>query len=273
MLAGFALVLASYNSMVWAALPGGNVDSTIDPAVVSIDEEKFLGTPLARDYVLIDENGKEFTLGDVMGGPLIILFSYYTCDGVCEALNRYLSRRLQELKEKSPDREYRALTLSFDPNDNLESLQKFASTVDEPDYLKDKWTLAVLKNPEDIKRLTESLGIRYFWSYRDRMFVHPNSYIFVTPQGRVARYLHGALFDVDDLDLALIETNWEQISNAGRVIDMLAAACFSYNYEEGRYTFNYPLVVGGSSLIAGILLIVVSFRTAKKRKLRSVEHA
>ena len=258
----------------WAALPGGNVDSTIDPGVVSVDEEKFLGTPLAKDYVFIDKDGNEFTLGELMGKPLILLFSYYTCNGVCEVLNKYMTARLYELQKKAPKREYHAVTISFDPNDNQQSLKHFSDVVlAGAEHLKGRWTPVIMKNPEDIKRLTESVGIRYFWSYRDQVFVHPNAYLFITPKGRVARYLHGASWEVDDLDLALVDANWEQISNAGRVIDILAAACFSYNFEEGRYTVNYPLFVGGASLIAGILLIVVSFRAAKKRKLGRIEHA
>ncbi len=253
----------------------GNTDSTIDPAVVKIDEKEFLGTPLEKDFVLIDEHGTEFTLGDQMGKPLIILFSYYTCDGVCESLNLYLATRLKELRELEPERDYRALTISFDKNDNVESLRHFINQrVGVPEELKDKWALSVLKNPDDIERLTRSVGVRYFWSYRDRIFVHPNAFIFVTPKGRVARYLHGVQFTVKDLNLALVDADWEKISSSGRIIDILAGACFSYNYKEGRYTLNIPLVIGGLSLVSGILLILFSFKIkSSKRKIGSLKHA
>ena len=256
-----------------AAVSDGNIESTIDPSVVSIDEQKYLGTPIAKDFVLIDENGHEFTLGEAMGEPLILLFSYYTCDGVCETLNKHLATRLAEMEAASPGREYRALTISFDRNDDLASLKHFVGMLDIPEYLKDRWKVSVLKNGDDIKRLTDSVGVRYFWSYRDRVFVHPNAFIFVTPKGRIARYLHGAAFNARDMELALIDADWEKISNAKRVIDILAAACFSYNFKEGRYTFNYPLVIGVASLLAGILMVVIAFTVTRKRKSRSVEHA
>jgi len=269
-----AICLLSATGEAWASAYG-NTDSTIDPAVVKIDERKFLGTPLENDFVLIDEHGTEFTLADQMGKPLIILFSYYTCDGVCESLNLYLASRLKTLKELEPERDYRALTISFDKNDDVESLRHFVrQRIGVPEELKNRWTLSVLKNPDDIERLTRSVGVRYFWSYRDRIFVHPNAFIFVTPKGRVARYLHGAQFTVKDLNLALVDADWEKISSTGRIIDILAGACFSYNYKEGRYTLNIPLVIGGISLISGILLILFSFKVkSNKRKIGSLKHA
>ncbi len=249
------------------AVNDGNVNSTLDPGVVRIDEAKFLGTPLDQNFVLLDENGEEFTLAEQMGKPLILLFSYYTCDGVCETLNKYLAQRLKELKESEPTRDYRALTISFDKNDNVKSLGHFSHhKVGVPEDLKDRWKLSVMKNPEDIKRLTESLGIRYFWSSRDKVFIHPNAFIFVTPKGRVARYLHGAEFTVRDLNLALVDADWENISQAGRVIDILVGVCFSYNFEEGKYTLNIPLVVGVASLLSGIFITLFAFRVKINKK-------
>jgi len=249
------------------AVYDGNVNSTLDPGVVRIDEAKFLGTPVDKNFVLLDDNGNEFTLAEQMGKPLILLFSYYTCDGICETLNKYLAKRLIELSETEPGRDYRALTISFDKNDTVESLGHFSHhKVGVPEELKDRWKLSVMKNPEDITRLTESLGIRYFWSSRDKVFVHPNAFIFVTPKGRVARYLSGAEFKVRDLNLALVEADWEKISQAGRVIDILAGVCFSYNFEEGKYTLNIPLLVGVASLLSGIFITLFAFRVKINKK-------
>jgi len=243
------------------------VISTLDPGVVRIDEAKFLGTPLDGSFVLLDDKGNEFTLADQMGKPLILLFSYYTCDGVCETLNKYLAKRLTELKQTEPGRDYRALTISFDKNDNVNSLSHFSQhKVGVPENLKDRWTLSVMKNPEDIKSLTKSMGIRYFWSSRDKVFVHPNAFVFVTPKGRIARYLNGAEFTVDDLNLALIDADWEKISHAGKIIDILAGVCFSYNFEEGKYTLNIPLLVGVSSLLSGIFITLFAFRVKINKK-------
>ena len=54
------------------------------------------------------------------------------------------------------------------------------------------WRHAILENKEtDISQLTSSVGYRYFWSRADQVFLHPNAVLFITPEGRVARYLYG----------------------------------------------------------------------------------
>lgn len=246
----------------------GNIESTIDPAVVAIDESKYLGTQLDKEYVLIDERGDEFTLGDVLGQPLILLFSYYTCDGLCWTINKHLAVLLKKIDRFVPGKDFRVLTVSFDQHDGLEQLRNFVTKVGVADELQMGWKLAVLKNSIDIEKFTGNVGIRYFWSYRDRMFIHPNVFIFISPTGRVVRYLYGTSIGPKDMELALIDADWNKISNSGQIINILAGVCYSYNFKEGRYTVNYPLFIGTASLLCGIGLIVVSFGLAK-RKFRS----
>lgn len=246
----------------------GNIESTIDPAVVAIDESKYLGTQLDKEYVLIDERGDEFTLGDVLGQPLILLFSYYTCDGLCWTINKHLAVLLKKIDRFVPGKDFRVLTVSFDQHDGLEQLRNFVTKVGVSDELQMGWKLAVLKNSIDIEKFTGNVGIRYFWSYRDRMFIHPNVFIFISPTGRVVRYLYGTSIGPKDMELALIDADWNKISNSGQIINILAGVCYSYNFKEGRYTVNYPLFIGTASLLCGIGLIVVSFGLAK-RKFRS----
>lgn len=57
--------------------PEANVRSSIDPAIMKIDEARFLGQPLARETALLDEDGKRFFLGDMLGqapdsGPVLL---------------------------------------------------------------------------------------------------------------------------------------------------------------------------------------------------------
>ena len=69
-------------------------ESTFDPSLMQIDETKHLGAPLEKGVALIDETGKEFTLGEMLGKPLILLFSYYGCDGSCPIINKNLRQAL-----------------------------------------------------------------------------------------------------------------------------------------------------------------------------------
>ncbi len=245
------------------AVSDGNTESTIDPKVVAIDERAHLGTRIDGRFRLRDASGRVFALADYRGKPLILLFSYYRCDGLCGTINRHLQTLIDGVERFRPGEDFRVLTVSFDRQDDVNAMAAFR----QRNHLAGRpgWTLAILDNPDDILPLTASVGVRFFWSYRDRVFVHPNAFIFVSPQGRVVRYLYGTLVTPKDVELALIDANWETISTSGKLIDILAGVCFSYNFKEGRYTINIPLFAGLGALLLGIVLVATSFLVAKKK--------
>ena len=67
--------------------------SRIDPAIMQIDESKYLGQPLDPKTAFVDEQGQSFTLAQVLGKPTILVLSYFGCDGSCPTINQNLSRR------------------------------------------------------------------------------------------------------------------------------------------------------------------------------------
>ena len=69
-------------------------ESEIDPAALKVDEIKFLGAKPNKGISLVDETGKPFTLGDKEGKPLILVLSYYNCDGTCSVVNNDLIKLL-----------------------------------------------------------------------------------------------------------------------------------------------------------------------------------
>lgn len=240
-------------------------ESNIDPSVIRIDEDKFLGTKVSGDYLLLDDKGEEFKLNDLMGKPLILLLSYYSCNGVCPVANSNLKNVINSIDKFKPGVNYRVLTLSFDENDDIHSAGMLVDMALLNEFSGKAWKVAVMKNKEDIKRLTNSVGYRFFWSSRDKMFIHPNTLIFLSPEGRVVRYLYGSSPAKKDVQLAITEAGFGITSGSG-VTDLVNMACFSYNFKEGRYTINYPLFIGFGSLLLGISAVVVPIALRKRRK-------
>lgn len=250
----------------------GNVtqNSQVDPTILKIDEEKYLGTKLDRDYLLVNADGTEFALGDMLGKPLILALSYYRCDGACPTLNRNLNRTLEGVGRWKLGQDYRVLTVSFDRHDNPESLGMFKQHAGFKDGLPAGWRMTTFKNPEDIQRLTGSLGYKFFWSPRDAVFLHPSVYIMLSPEGRVTRFLYGANIDSRDMELSITKAFGSEISPAN-VINFVIGACYSYNYKDGKYTVNIPLFVATGALVFGLSLLGIGILIMKKRRVRD-EH-
>jgi len=247
---------------------GRTASSEIDPEIMKIDEEKYLGAPVAGDYRLSGVGTDSATLGDLMvGKPLVLLLSYYNCDGVCPTVNRQFRDLVAGMKKVKVGDDFRVLTLSFDKNDTSDTLKMFNKELDLPDWMEKGWTTALLEGEDEIRRLTESVGYRFFWSKRDQMFLHPNVFVFLSPEGRVVRYLYGATMGEQDVELAITEASFGKSgkSKVEDLKDILLIACYSYNYKEGKYSLNYPLFFGLGSLFIGISTIFISLIIVKKR--------
>lgn len=269
-LAGAALLL----SAAVQAIEGGAVpESTINPELLQIDEAAHLGDPLPRELSLIDAQGREFTVADMFGKPVILLFSYYTCDGTCPTINKNLRKALARIDRFRIGEDYRVLTVSFDKQDTFADAAHFAHMAEIPPEMQSGWRHAVLKRPEtDIDTLTRGVGFNFFWSRADKVFLHPNVVVFLTPDGRVARYLYGINIDAETVKLALIDADWGRISNTTQLIDILSGVCYSYNFKEGRYNYNYSVLFGGLSMLFGVSLVIFSTTGFKSKKFGRLSH-
>lgn len=245
--------------------------SAFDPKVLQIDEMRHLGTPLDASLALIDGAGRAFTLGEMLGKPLVLVLSYYRCDGSCTVINQQVAEAVMGVRRYELGRDYRLLTVSFDRQDTPQTALAFAGRTAPAAW--EGWRHAVLAQPEGaVPALTAALGFRYFWSQPDQAFVHPNVLIFLTPEGRVARYLYGTAFDPRSIELALIDADWGRIANSASIIDMMTGVCFSYNYLEGKYQPNYPLLIGTGSLLFGVSLMLLG-AVMYRKKLGRIKHA
>ncbi len=263
-----SILLLSISATAYAAYGKVTENSDVDPTIVKIKESDFLGKKIDKSYRLVDQDGKEFTIGEMIGDkPMILALSYYRCDGACSVLNRNLWSTLQEVKQWKIDRDFNVLTVSFDRHDTPATLQKFMKFAGFNDGLPSGWKMSTMKDPEDIMKLTGSMGYKFFWSPRDAIFLHPNVYIMISPKGRVTRYLYGANISGNDMDISITKAIGEKMSPAN-VVNFLVGACYSYNYEDGKYSINYPLFVAAGALVFGLTLMFGGFAVTKRKRKR-----
>jgi protein SCO1 len=250
--------------------------SNVDPRVLTIDEKAVLGNKISADTEFVDEAGKTVRWDSMLGKPLILVLSYYTCDGSCSAINGALADLLKDVTAVKPGEDFRIVTVSFDKHDNLQSTGAFREHLKLKGSLGDAWTFATFKNEADLKRETEKIGFKFFWSPEDRSFLHPGAFLFFSPEGRLIRVLYQQDVGARDVELAVLDANQNNFRPTD-IANLVLSLCYSYNYADGKYKINLPLYIGLGALISGLLSLLASltlFRFRRKgRTMKGAKHA
>ena len=241
--------------------------SDADPELLKIEEVKFLGLKLDENLAITASDGRETTLGEFKGRPLILILSYFTCEGICPAFNADLMSVLKKVVSFSrvkPGVDFNVLTLSFDKNDNKESSGMFMKSMNMPKSLSESWRVGVFKNQEDIKKTASALGFNFFWSPGDHVFLHPSVYYFISPDLRVERILKSMVAEPRDMELAIIDAKFDKLRPSD-AMNMALGMCYSYNYKEGKYHLNYPMFISFGSMLTGAAVFILAARVYKRK--------
>ncbi|MEO5357712.1 MAG: SCO family protein [Nitrospirae bacterium YQR-1] len=266
----FFILLLLAASQAEGFVPGTG-DSTFDPKSLSINEDDFLGK-IVPDITFTDENSNRFKLSDFSGKPLILSIIYYNCYQTCPVLNEGLSAALSKANLRL-GQDYNVITLSFDHKEDVTLAAQFRKSLNikmkgEVPGNFDKWIFAV-STEREIKALTESVGYRFFFSEQDKLFVHPNVYIFLSPERKITRYLFGLYPPAFDVKIALIESGRSKIGKFP-IVGAVALACYKYDTKIRGYRLNLPLIFASVGFLLALLtgLIVFLFsRNLKKKKM------
>ncbi|MBF0158715.1 MAG: SCO family protein [Magnetococcales bacterium] len=256
---GLVLTLLVGVMSVGAAQAKVQTDSEVDPALFRIDEQKFLGVKMPPDLRLVDASGRPFLFQELTGQPVVLVFSYYTCDGSCSTVNDMVRGLVEQQSEQRIGQDFKVLTVSFDRHDTLATMQAFRQRFQVPEsWQPSAWTFAMLDNSGQIKEITDRFGFKFFWSSLDRTFFHPNMAIILSADGRAARYLNmQATITAQDLKLSLMDAR-EGKFQLSETMQYLVSLCYSYNFKEGSYQYNFPMFIGFSSLLFGVGMLALS---------------
>ncbi len=239
--------------------------SDIDPRLMYIDQKSVLGNKIEPSTELTDDQGRTFRWEEMLGKPFILVLSYYTCDGSCSIINQDLAGLLKSVKAVKPGEDFRILTVSFDRHDTLKTAAAFREHLALPAKLAGAWTFATFKSENDLKKQTDRVGFKFFWSPQDKSFLHPGAYLFFSPEGRLSRVLYQQDAGVRDVELAILDANIDHIKIT-EISNLVLSLCYSYNFKDGKYQLSIPIFVGVGALLFGVLTMTGSLVFYKLRR-------
>lgn len=250
-----ASILASSPGM--AVIASG---ASKDPEI-GIDEH--LGTILPLDTPFTDETGVSKPLKSWITKPTIVAFVFFRCPVVCNLVQGSVADVIKKISPK-PGEDYNVLSISIDEEDNTETAKKkkfeFFNAL-KPGFPDSAWKF-LFGTRENIHAATHAAG--FFFTRVEGSIVHPAALIFVSPEGKIVRYLHGTEFLPLNVSLALTEAAEGRV---GYALKSVVTFCFSYDPAGKKYVLNIVRISGITILLfVGIFLFFLLRKGESDRK-------
>ena len=245
-------------------------DEKLD-ALEGVGITEHLDAQLPLDATFKDEAGYDVVLGQYFNNekPIIITLNYYRCPMLCSLTLNGLTAGLEEMDWTLGD-EFEVITLSINPDEKPPLAKK-----NKEGYLghysregAEKGWHFLTGEQENITKLADALGFGYVFDPNTGEFHHTASIIFVTPDGRISKYMNDVQFKGQDLRFALIEASEGRI---GTFLDtLLLFNCFQYDPDSNSYSpAAWKLMRTGGVLmlvVLGIGLSVLGFSSSDRLK-------
>ncbi|MDA8240782.1 MAG: SCO family protein [Nitrospiraceae bacterium] len=257
----FALILALFLS----GRAGAQLTGYAEPG---LDERP--GSFIPLDLTFRNEKGEPVVLKKFIDRPTVLMLVYYSCSHICPQFLGGFADSLAGLL-LDPARDYRVLTVSFDetdrPMDARELKKNYIKAIGRP-FPEDTWHF-LTGDQDNIMRLSDAVGVRF--TRAGHGFVHPEVLIFLSPEGKITRYLQAPkysyglpspmTFSAVDLKTAFSDASDGKVFASGKGVTPLF--CFLHEPANQELFFNMLKVTGALTLL-GLFLLFVYLRSGKK---------
>jgi protein SCO1/2 len=234
---------------------------------VGIDEK--VGDRVDLNLEFTNERGYQQPLKDFFkaGRPVLLDLVYYECPMLC---TRILNGQVEALRKLpwTPGDQYEIVTVTINPSETFDLANKkkqaYLAGLDKPEAA-EHWHF-LTDYAGNAKKLADQLGFHYKWDARQQNFAHEAAIMFLSPTGKISRYLYGIKFKPLDVRLAFTEASEEKFKLS---VDRILLFCYHYDPKAGSYAAvaTRIMTVGGSLSVLILAYILWSlFRAEKKRK-------
>ncbi|MCB1153715.1 SCO family protein [bacterium] len=220
--------------------------------------QEHLGEQLDLSIPFTDHNGQAVTLKNYVRGdlPVILTLNYYECPMLCTLVLNSLTKSLGGM-DWAPGQNFRIVTISIDPNETPKlAAKKRASHLEELGLGDADWSFLV-GTKENIDRVAETVGFGYKYDEDQDQYAHPAAIFFLSPEGKVSRYLYGLDYKPRDVKFALVESSEGRV---GSPVDKLVLSCFHYDSSIGAYgPFAFGMMRVGGVVTVVVMAVMLGF--------------
>lgn len=257
------LILILVNTVLYAQ---NIVNPVADNDDMEIGVVEHLDDFLPDSISLINEDGQQVWLADVIDKPTVLNFVYYRCPGICSPLMEGVAG-VMDKSDLVPGVDYQVLTISFDPTETIDlGIRKKSNYLNlmnkKVEEAKNGW-LFFTSDSASIARATNATGFKYKRTGND--FLHAASLTVVSNDGKITRYLNGIYFLPFEWKMAIVEASKGQ---SGSTLNKVLRFCYSYDPVGQTYVMNITKISGTIILFLAVLfLLILIFKSKKKKNL------
>jgi protein SCO1/2 len=238
------------------------------PEANEIDVDEQLDEPLEQSLTFKDHTGADVTLGDYIDGerPVLLTLNYYRCPVLCNIQLNGLTEAMSHMDWTPGDENFRVVTVSIDPREKPDlATEKRASHLEALGKGDDVDWAFLTGDAANIRLLAAQVGIGYAYDAEQDQYAHPPVIVFLSPDGKIMRYVYGLVYEPRDLKFGLIEAGQGRV---GSTVDKVIFSCFHYDASIGKYgPFAFGVMrIGGLLTVIGIgIFLGVWWRHDRRR--------
>jgi len=234
--------------------------------------EQRLGQPLPMAAVFTDETGRSGPLSSWFSNkPVVMAEVYYQCAMLCPQVQHGLATGLAQTTLK-PGQDYQVLIVSIDTMDKpVNAVEEKKTFLSEAGFTNNPTAANAVHfltaSQPSIDAITGATGFHYVRvpgpDGKMDQFAHSSVIMFVTPDGRMSKYLSGIDYPARDLRMALLQAGDKKISNP---VDLLILYCCNYSPAVGRYSVSIVRILGIAGMITMLIVAGMIFLLTRKPK-------
>ena len=214
-----------------SAQPSGKQVKAFD----GLEVDTLLGETVPGDIQFKNSNGEAVTIGSYFGQdrPVLLSLVYHECPMLCNLMTDGLVKTMSDMSWR-PGNEYTLLSVSFNHREGPEvaarEKEKYVEMLGRP-AAADGWHF-LTGDERSINRLADAVGFKFRWMEDKQQYAHPAVLVFLSPEGRITRYLYGLERPPRKMRNALVEAGSGTIGN---IVDQVILYCYQYDPNANAY--------------------------------------